>query len=195
MIYNYTLCGYFRLMRDLVITMLLYPNARLVRNPIFVRGKRGIKWGEKLTTGFFCRLETYHDGKLVFGNQCQINDFVHISACKSVEIGNNVLIASKVFISDHNHGNYKPGNAVIQDSPFISPVERCLYSDSVVIEDNVWIGEGVAILPGVRIGFGSIIGANSVVTKSIPSFVVATGNPCRVIKKYNENTNSWEKEW
>jgi acetyltransferase-like isoleucine patch superfamily enzyme len=52
-----------------------------------------------------------------------------------------------------------------------------------VIEDNVWIGESVVILPGVTIGKNSIIGANAVVTKSIPENSIAGGNPARIIKK------------
>ena len=52
----------------------------------------------------------------------------------------------------------------------------------MIIEDNVWIGEGVAIMPNVTIGANSIIGANSVVTKDIPKNSVVAGNPARVIK-------------
>lgn len=55
--------------------------------------------------------------------------------------------------------------------------------DPVTIGDNVWIGAGVNILPGVTIGDNTVIGAGSVVTKDIPSNVLAVGNPCRVIKE------------
>jgi acetyltransferase-like isoleucine patch superfamily enzyme len=68
------------------------------------------------------------------------------------------------------------------------PSERDLYSKgSVTIEDNVWIGDKVTILPNVRIGEGSVIGANSVVTKDIPPFCVAAGNPAKIIRKLNEH--------
>ena len=60
---------------------------------------------------------------------------------------------------------------------------RPMYSKGpVVIEDNVWIGEMVCILPNVRIGKGSIIGANAVVTKDVPANALVGGNPARVIK-------------
>lgn len=59
----------------------------------------------------------------------------------------------------------------------------------IKIEDNVWIGGGAIILPGVTIGRNSVIGAGSVVTRSIPADCVAVGNPCRVIK-HIENKNS-----
>lgn len=56
------------------------------------------------------------------------------------------------------------------------------YAQPVIIEDNVWIGGGAIILPNVTIGKNSVIGAGSVVTRSIPANCVAVGNPCRVIK-------------
>ena len=60
------------------------------------------------------------------------------------------------------------------------------YSKPITIEDDVWIGGGAIILPGVTIGKGSVIGTGSVVTKSIPPYSVAAGNPCRVIKTNKE---------
>jgi lipopolysaccharide O-acetyltransferase len=61
-----------------------------------------------------------------------------------------------------------------------------------VIGDNVWIGESVMILPGVKIGRGSVIGAGSVVTKSIPEFSIAVGNPAKVVKTFSADTNTWQ---
>ena len=57
------------------------------------------------------------------------------------------------------------------------------YGKPIVIEDKVWIGINSTVLPGVRIGYGSIIGANSVVTKDVPPMTIVAGNPARVIKK------------
>jgi maltose O-acetyltransferase len=62
----------------------------------------------------------------------------------------------------------------------------------IIIEDGVWIGFGVMVLPGVKIGTKSIIGAGSVVVNNIPPNSIAIGNPCRVIKKWNSSTNSFE---
>jgi lipopolysaccharide O-acetyltransferase len=100
-----------------------------------------------------------------------------------------VLIASKVFISDINHGCY---SGLPQDSPFSKPNDRELSTKPVLIEENVWIGENVCVMPGVTIGFGTIIGAGSVVTKSIPAYSIAVGNPAKVIKKYNLLNKIWE---
>lgn len=182
------------LTRCLLFTKLSVRAARLLRLPIDIRGKKGIDFGHNLTTGYGCRLESFSDDgnkTLFFGNDVQINDYVHINALKSVRIGNNVLIASKVFITDLEHGSYKGDE---NDSlPDTIVIKRPLSSKPVVIGNNVWIGELCSILPGVTIGDNSIIGANSVVTKSIPQNCIAAGNPARIIKMFNPNTQRWEK--
>jgi lipopolysaccharide O-acetyltransferase len=171
------------------------PNARLIRYPIDIRGKRNIQFGNNLTIGHHCRIETHcADARkvLIIGNNTQINDFVHIAAKEKVFIGDNVLIASKVFISDISHGSYK-GNDFDSD-PMIEPQKRELTSSPINIEENVWIGELVSILPGVTVGKSVVIGANSVVTKDIPAYSIVAGNPATIIKKYNFETKRWERE-
>lgn len=107
-----------------------------------------------------------------------INDDTNISAISTIEIGENVLIGSRVSIIDNNHGyvDFRDLN--------IPPIKRELVSKgSIIIADNVWIGEGVVILGGVSVGENSIIGANSVVTKSIEKNSVYAGLPAKLIKK------------
>lgn len=129
---------------------------------------------------------------IVIKDNVTLNDYVHIGATNYVEIGNNVLIASKVYISDHIHGAYSGAN---QTSPETCPAQRFLTNDkSVIIEDNVWIGESVSVLPGVHIGYGSIIAAHSVVTKSIPPHTIAAGVPAKIIKRYDHNSHTWNAE-
>jgi acetyltransferase-like isoleucine patch superfamily enzyme len=111
------------------------------------------------------------------GNNVSINFDCHIACVNNIMIGNNVLIASKVFITDHSHGEI---NAINLQIP---PSERKVISKGpVIIEDNVWVGEGVAIMPDVTIGKNSIIGANAVVTKSFPKDSLIGGNPAKLIK-------------
>ena len=145
------------------------------------------------TTGVGCRIEAYPQINsqkkiLKIGKNVEINDYVHIAAGENISIGNNVLIASKVFISDINHGNYKGFN---QDSPLSNPSSRKLSTSAIIIKDNVWIGEGVCIMAGVTIGFGSVIGALSVVTKNIPDYSIAVGSPAKVIKEYDFAKEEW----
>lgn len=125
------------------------------------------------------------------GSDVAINDYVHIGAIESVSIGNRVLIASKVFISDHDHGSY--GRGGVHSDPRITPSERPLSSSPVVIEDDVWIGEFVSVLAGVRIGKGSVIGTMSTVSRDIPPYCIAVGSPAKVIKRFNFATGIWEK--
>ncbi|MFW2124843.1 acetyltransferase, partial [Acinetobacter ursingii] len=73
------------------------------------------------------------------------------------------------------------------------PTDRTLSVKSVKIQNNVWLGEFVSVLPGVTIGEGTIVGANSVVTKSLPPYVIAVGSPAKPIKFYNFDTRKWEK--
>lgn len=188
---SYTFIGYLKLVLFVLLSKSISRRIRLIRFPIEIRGKRSINWGINLTTGVGCRLEAFSSNrakKIIFGANVQINDYVHISAMKQVRIGNNVLMASHIYISDNSHGFYK---GELQSSPEEPPILRPYYVASVEIEDNVWIGEGVVIMPGVTIGRGCIIGANSTVTKSIPPYCIAVGQPARVIKVYDFSINKW----
>lgn len=123
------------------------------------------------------------------GNNFSASDFFHIGCSNKIFIGENVLIGSKVHITDHAHGIY---HGESQSSPGTAPAERRLTKDGFVkIGDNVWIGDGVVILPNVSIGNGSIIGANSVISKSIPENVIAVGIPAKVIKKWDKAAAKW----
>jgi lipopolysaccharide O-acetyltransferase len=142
-----------------------------------------MKIGKGFTTGQYCRIEAMdpenknEKWSLIIEENVQINDSCHIAAIEKVFLGKNVLIASNVFISDHDHGD------ISKDSMSLIPKERELIAEAVIISKNVWIGEGAKILKGVRIGEGAIIGAGAVVTKDIPEYSVAVGVPAKVIKQ------------
>ncbi|MDM8159650.1 sugar O-acetyltransferase [Labilibaculum sp. K2S] len=143
-----------------------------------------------IDTPFYCDY-----GKHIFvGSNVVININCTFVDCNKIEIGNNVLIASNVQIYTATHStdinerlvaDWDPGSEL----PFFRT-----YALPVKIEDNVWIGGGVIILPGVTIGKNSVIGAGSVVTKSIPEDCVAVGNPCKIIRKINEKNRSHGKD-
>jgi acetyltransferase-like isoleucine patch superfamily enzyme len=195
MIKRYGLIGFVKLFISIIYTKIFFKDARLIRLPFDIRNRKYVKIENGFTTGFGCRIEAYPKKDtltpiLIFGKNVEINDYVHIAAGEKIVIGNNVLIASRVFISDLNHGNY---NGEDQDSPLSEPNSRKIFTKPVVIKDNVWIGEGVCIMSGVTIGFGCVIGALSVVTKSIPDYSIAVGSPAEVVKEYNFKSKCWEK--
>ena len=94
----------------------------------------------------------------------------------SIIIGDGVMMGRNVFISDHLHGN--------TESSALMPRERKLYSKGgVKIGNHVLIGSNVCIMPGVTIGDDCIIGANAVVTHSMPECAVIGGIPAKVLKQ------------
>jgi len=192
---RYRLFGMFNLIVNIVYTKLVFRNARIIRRPFSIRGKSNISIGDNFTAGPGLRLDAFDylsdNYCLIIGKNVQVNVYVHIGAVGKVVLGDNVLIASRVFISDHDHGFY--GESDRHDSPDTIPVERELSFSPIKIEDNVWIGENVSVLKGVTIGKGAVIGANSVVTKDIPKYCIAVGSPAKIIKKYNFETKKWEK--
>jgi acetyltransferase-like isoleucine patch superfamily enzyme len=115
--------------------------------------------------------------QLIIGNNVNIQQYCHIACINKILIGNNVLIASRVFITDHSHGE-------TTNSDFsIPPNLRQLFSKGAVfIGDNVWIGEGASILAGVTLGNNCIVGTNAVVTRSFPDNSVIGGIPAKLIK-------------
>lgn len=174
---------------SLIMTKLFFRQARLLRRPIYIRGKKSIVGAVRLTTGYACRFDLAGTKETLFiGQDCQFGDNTHIVAMKSVIIGNNVLLASNVFISDTNHGAYK---GYRQSSPLETPDSRELHFNNVVIGDNVWLGQNVIVLAGSKIGSGSIVGANSVVTGDIPENSIVVGNN-RVIKRYCADDHVWK---
>ena len=115
--------------------------------------------------------------RIKIGNNTMIGEHAHITACKEIIIGNNVLTGRRVYISDNAHGNSS------KEEIDIPPIKRPLYvKDPVIIEDNVWIGERACILSGVHIGKGAIIAANAVVTHDVPAACIVGGVPAKIIK-------------
>lgn len=117
---------------------------------------------------FFCDYGEF----ILAGDNLFINYDCAIVDCNFVRLGHNVLLGPKVQIYTANH-------------PF-SPEERKAALEMarpVTIGDDVWIGGGAIVCPGVTIGAGTTIGAGSVVTRDIPSGVLAVGSPCRVIRE------------
>lgn len=152
--------------------------------PITIMGPQAMSIGDNFIARKNLKLRAFTDfnsqvfsPEIIVGNNVNIETDCHIACINKITIGDNVLIASGVFISDHSHG--EPDYIDIK----IPPIKRSLTSKGpIIIEENVWIGEHAVILSGVKVGKFSIIGANAVVTKNIPPYSIAGGVPAKVIK-------------
>lgn len=111
---------------------------------------------------------------LRIGDNTNIGRYTSIRCTDSITIGNHCLIARHVRIIDNNAHPLNPIPRLKRERIPENEIRP------VTISDNVWIGENAFIMPGVRIGYGVVIGANSVVTKDIPDYKIALGNPARV---------------
>ena len=164
----------------------------------YIRGAKSITIGSRFVAGKNLWLEAINQygnnryaPKIIIGNNVGVSDSVHIAATNSVVLSDGVLVGSRVLITDHSHGIYS-GQA--QTEPEQPPSKRKLSADqSVFIGCNVWIGDGVVVLPGSHIGEGSIIGANSVVKGGIPSRCIAIGSPARPVRSYDHLSKEWKK--
>jgi acetyltransferase-like isoleucine patch superfamily enzyme len=101
-----------------------------------------------------------------------------------VNIGNDVMFAQNIVLSGLNHG---------YEDVTVVPHKQKVTTAPIIIEDEVWLGANVVVVAGVTIGKHSVVAAGAVVTKSIPPYSVAVGNPARVIKQYNFETKQWER--
>ncbi len=101
-----------------------------------------------------------------------------------VEIADHVMTAQNVVISGMNHS---------YEEIHTPPTMQKISTSRIVISENVWVGANSVITAGVSIGKHSIIGAGSVVTKDIPAYCVAVGNPAKIIKRYNHEKKVWER--
>jgi acetyltransferase-like isoleucine patch superfamily enzyme len=113
-----------------------------------------------------CIITQSSNAEIIIGNGSGFSGTV-ITSSKSIFIGDNVKCG---------------GNTQIMDNDWHPEDSRSGSPKSVIIHDNVWLGLNVVVMKGVTIGKNTVIGANSVVTKSIPPNVIAAGNPCKIIK-------------
>jgi len=116
-------------------------------------------------------------GHVTIGDNSWLGPHSVIYGNGGVDIGNHVLVASHCVINTVSH-NFSKTNTPMNC--------QGINTDPVTIENDVWIATGAVILQGVRIGYGSIIGAGAVVTKSIPPFSIALGVPARITGNRND---------
>ena len=157
--------------------------------PYNLTGQRNVVIGENTTILEHSRVNVWEDEhgncpKVTIGNNCYIGYYFSLLAAADIVIEDHVLFASNVLINSHSHGMDPESEKYYSEQP--------LTGDSIRIGEGCWIGEKVSILPGVTIGKKCIIGANSVVTKSIPDYSIAVGAPAHVVKQYDFERHMWK---
>ena len=115
-------------------------------------------------------------GKISIGANTYVNRYTIFDGHECIKVGRRCMIGPHCYITDGDHT--KKLGQPIQAQP--------MRMDPVIIEDEVWIGSHVIILPGVQLGKGAVIGAGSVVTRSVPSNSIAVGIPARVVRMRDE---------
>ncbi len=194
----FILASIFRKFRGVYFSRIFRAKGLFMGPHSIIRGSKHISIGK----GFFAldglwleavvyyRDQTFSP-QIVIGDRVSLSSQVHITCIDRITIGNQVLFGSKIYISDHNHGRYSGAD---QSQPSVAPADRLLSPGGpVFIEDNVWIGDNVVILGPVRIGWGAIVAANSVVRGDVPPATIVAGAPAKPIKRFNSESNCWEK--
>jgi acetyltransferase-like isoleucine patch superfamily enzyme len=136
-------------------------------------GKRGtIRFGRFVWIGDGTKIRC-HEGEVIVGAKTVMGQECTISAYKHVRIGEQCVIADRAMFIDFDHGAAEVERPIRVQGIYKRPVD---------VGSNVWVGYGVCVLRGVQVGDNSVIGTNSVVTKSVPANAVAGGVPARVIR-------------
>lgn len=160
-----------------------------IDKPELIAGLKSIAIGDRVHIWQGSRIEALNPSvnhvRIRIGDHTVIHPRVHIGAVESVEIGQGVLMASSVYISDHDHDYSNPENPVIWNG--------LVKASPVKIGDFVWLGERVIVLKGVTIGKRSVIGAGSVVTRDIPPYCVAAGVPAKIKLLYDNQLKEWKR--
>lgn len=121
-------------------------------------------------------------GDVIIGDRTRIG--IGNTIIGPVQIGNDIMFAQNVVLSGLNHG--------YQDIT-LPTHKQDVTTAEIIIEDEAWIAANSVIVAGVKVGRHAVIAAGSVVTKDVPPYSIAAGNPARVIKQYNQHTKQWEK--
>ncbi len=165
----------------------------IIRKPLLIRNAKAIFIGDRCSIRDHGRIEVIsspntHDVRLEIGDGSTMEQGAHIVCQHRVTIGRNVTIGPRCLIMDtlHPHEDIDTSGSIgARIGPPTNFVEIC---------EQAFLGVGVAVMPNVRIGKHCIIGANSVVTKSLPDYSICVGSPARVVKRYDHEAKAWVNE-
>lgn len=156
-----------------------------IGKPMYIAGAKNISLGDKVRIYPGIRMEALDGGEICIGNNLAIEQNVHIISGKSIlNIGDNTTISANAFISNVDH-EYKNIEKSVMEQPLLFKETQ--------IGKSCFIGYGAVILPGTKLGNHCIVGANAVVRGTYPDNCVIAGNPARIIRKFDFESESWKK--
>jgi acetyltransferase-like isoleucine patch superfamily enzyme len=163
-----------------------YGRRSVIQLPVRLRGVGRIAVGSEVFIGAGSWLQVEGDVRgevaMSIGDGTSIVGGSVISAARSVQIGQRVLMARNVYISDHTHAFEDVRKPVLEQGiARTAPVE---------IGDGAWLGQNVVVGPGVRIGRGAVVGANSVVLADVADYTVVAGAPARLIRRIDTGSRT-----
>lgn len=160
-------------------------NLTYMGKPCFIEGRKNIRIGDRTRIFPGIRMEAIGKGKIEIGDNCAIEQNVHITADGStLHIGNDVTILANTFITNIDHAYQDPDKSILQQRHIVSETR---------IEDGCFIGAGAAIQAGTKLGKHCVVGTNAVVRGNYPDGCVLVGVPARVIKRYDPATGEWKR--
>ena len=155
-----------------------------IGKPLYLSGFSRINIGSKVRIYPMARIEALIGGAITIEDDVSIGQCLHVISALEVKIGKSSTLSANVFITDVDH-EYETIDIHIMNQSLIKSATR--------IGRNCFIGYGAVIRAGTQLGAQCIVGANSVVKGTFPDYCVIAGNPAKIIKQYNKDTQKWEK--
>lgn len=169
-----------------------YNKTFYISSGVVINNPQCLYLGNKVVIGdntFFGPVTNYanvnYKPQIIIESGTIVGKHCSFAAINKVYIGKNVLFAGYVHITDHSHG--------YEDITVPIAPQKLITKGPVIIEDDCWLGFSCEILSGVHIGKHCVVAARAVVTKDVPPYSIVAGNPARVIKQYNFESQQWEK--
>lgn len=160
-------------------------NMTYIGKPCFIEGCKNISIGKMTRIFPGVRMETIEAGEINIGDNCAIEQNVHIiSKGNRLTIGDNSTISANVFISNVDH-EYKDISKSVMNQKLIEK--------ETIIGKSCFIGFGTTILPGTKLGNHCIVGSNSVVRGTFSDNCVIVGNYGKIVKEYDKSQNEWRR--